>query len=234
LKNWAAASLPFPWQGWSNANFQPPFSALSLAVPDGRVGHLPNGKSIALGDLAVHHEVGGIFQLIEKQSNTPIFFHDLGLESPDQRPPAMHLLWHLGMPDVSLKSLLAPTESWSQLGKIRYRKRTERGTLVLARAAWEVSPEVWQQTLTDAKSILSARVSKLVRALEEWGIPRFFFARFDAPREKPQFFDQKSPISMILLEKTLRGGAGYLLLNEMLPSPTEHGRATEWVLECEV
>ncbi|MEO6039096.1 MAG: lantibiotic dehydratase, partial [Saprospiraceae bacterium] len=52
-------AMAFPWQGWSNANFQPELAATSLAVPDGRIGGAPGGPSILLGDLAIQRGDSG-------------------------------------------------------------------------------------------------------------------------------------------------------------------------------
>lgn len=75
--------VPFPWQGWSNANFQPNFSGLSLAVPDGRVGHAKAGEAILMKDLWVLRGADGAAQLYDKQRNKVLQFVDLGLEAPE-------------------------------------------------------------------------------------------------------------------------------------------------------
>ncbi len=150
-------------------------------------------------------------------------------------PPVMQVLWHLGVPMVSSEYLLPLNGvGWRQFGEIRQRQRVEFQSLVLTRAAWELPQEVWVKLFQEGKS-QAARIGSGTIALEEWGIPRRFFGQFTARREKPQFFDMDSPISMLLLEKNIRGGTGNLLLTEMLPMP-EHWlgeRAMEFVVEWE-
>ncbi len=238
LKNWSVsaplAEVSFPWQGWSNANFQPPISDVSLAVPDGRVGHLPGGRAILLGDLAVRKNDQGLPQLIDKQSKRPIEFNDLGLESPETRPPVMQVLWHLGVPYISSESLLPEGYSSVLIGNVRQRRRQEFRSLVLTLAAWELPQEVWGKLFSNGES-QAERVGLAIAALKALGIPQRFFGQFTGRREKPQFFDMQSPISMLLLEKNLRGGSGNLLLTEMLPMPEQWlgERAAEFVIEFE-
>ena len=236
IKNWqtedAVETLAFSWQGWSNANFQPILSKISLAVPDARVGHLPGGREILLADLTVRKDAFGFPQLIDKQSNKQILFTDLGLEAPETRPPVMQVLWHLGVPFVSSESLLPERFGTELVAGIRHRHRLAFESLVLVRAAWELPPEAWGTLFVEGKS-QAERIGLGVATLKYWGIPRQFFGRFTMRREKPQFYDLDSPISMLLLEKNLRGGSGNLHLTEMLPRP-EHwlgDRVGEFVVE---
>ncbi|MFN0175535.1 MAG: lantibiotic dehydratase [Saprospiraceae bacterium] len=239
VKNWCnsekVASASFPWQGWSNANFQPSFSDISVAVPDGRAVGSAGARTILLGDLAVRKDEHGFPQLIEKQSGQPVVFNDLGLEASETRPPVIQVLWHLGVPAVSSESLL-PEGFVSELNNgIRHRRRLEFQSLVLARAAWELRPEIWGELFSEKKS-QAERIGLGIAALKAFGIPRWFFGQFTGRREKPQFFDMESPISILLLEKNLRGGSGNLLLTEMLPTPEQWlgDRVGEFVVECSV
>jgi len=236
IKKWQNAGKVgtafFPWQGWSNANFQPAISEVSVAVPDGRVMDSKNVRTILLGNLAVRKDAHGFPQLVEKQSNQPLIFNDLGLEAPETRPPVMQILWHLGVPAVSSESLLPKAYSSELNGGIRRRSRLEFQSLVLARAAWELPPEVWGELFSREKS-QAERIGIGIAAMKALGIPRWFFGQFTGQREKPQFFDLESPISMLLLEKNLRGGSGNLLLTEMLPTPEQWlgDRVGEFVVE---
>ncbi len=228
----SALVIDFPWQGWSNANFQPILSSVSLAVPDARVGHLPGGREILLADVTVGIDAHGYPQLFEKQSNQPILFSDLGLEAPDTRPPVIQVLWHVGVPFISSDVLLAGAlKSVSENG-IRRRNRLEYQSLVLSRAAWEFPQEVWSKLFSVGES-QAERVGLAVATLRSLGIPRQFFGQFVGFREKPQYFDLETPISMLLLEKNLRNGSGNLRLTEMLPTPDQWlgDRVGEFVVE---
>ncbi len=236
VKSWCNSgqviTASFPWQGWSNANFQPAISDISMAVPDGRAMGSSGGRTILLGDLALRKDEHGLPQLVEKQSNQIIVFNDLGLEAPETRPPVMQVLWHLGVPAVSSLSLL-PKGFGSELNNgIRHRPRLEFQSLVLARAAWELPPEVWGKLFPDKQS-QAERIGMGIAALMALGIPPLFFGQFTGRGEKPQFYDMESPISMLLLEKNLRGGSGNLLLTEMLPTPAQWlgDRVGEFVVE---
>lgn len=238
IKTWnqtsAQREVLFPWQGWSNANFQPSFPEISLAVPDGRTRSSPGGQTILLADIAVQKDGRGFLQLIEKHSNKPIFLNDLGLEAPEARPPVMQVLWHLGVPFVSTEFLLPDGLGWEQVGEFRHRKRVEFQSLVLARAAWELPPGVWQELfLAKVGRTQAEQIGLGVAALRDLGIPKRFFGQFAIQRQKPQFYDMESPVSMLLLEKNLRGGTGNLRLTEMLPTPEQWlgERAAEFVVE---
>ncbi len=238
LKIWENSAVletvAFPWQGWSNANFQPTFSTRSLAVPGGRVGHIPGGSAILLGDLAVRKDEYGFPQLIEKNSNKPVVFTDLGLEAPETRSPVMQVLWHLGVPFVSSEALM-PEGNRREVDGIHHRPRLEIQSLILARAAWELQPEVWRGLFSKGRS-QAERIGFGISRLKALGIPSQFFGRFTGIREKPQYFDLESPISMILLEKNLKVGKGNFLLTEMLPTPEcwLGDRVGEFVVELQV
>lgn len=234
LKNWNDA-VPFPWQGWSNANFQPQVSKISLAVPDGRLRPSKDGRQILLGNLTLKYENAGL-QLVDRETGEPVELTDLGLETPESRPPAMQVLWHLGVPYVSLEALL-PHRRWVEGGlHWRYSDRVAFGSLILGRKAWQVDAGkvvLWLSARTDSDFFLATG-----EEMKGMGIPRQFFARFF--QEKPQYFDLESPVSMLLFCKMLRRKKSPLVLLEMLPLPHQcvvqkNGlRATEFVLEMEV
>lgn len=230
--NSAPGTVAFPWQGWSNANFQPIISTSGLSVPDGRAGRLPNGKTVLLGDLAVRLNEQHIPQLFDKESGQVIAFNDLGLEAPETRPPVIQVLWHLGVPFVSSELLLHDGVVWEQIGDVRYRARIAYQSLVLARATWDLPQAVWADLFPKSQS-QAEQIGKGVAALKALGIPCLFFGQFMGGRNKPQFYDMNSPISMLLFEKNIRSGAGSLRLTEMLPQP-EHWlgeRVGEFVVE---
>lgn len=214
--------VPFPWQGWSNANFQSFGSRQALSVPDGRVGKATPDNTLLLSDLGVRLGAYGP-ELVDKKSLKTVLLTDLGLEAPESRPPAIQVLWHLGVPYVS--SVVLPREPWKMAENgLKTRKRTTFKSLVLARAAWEWPLESLKRKLKTSHQPWQ-RFWTLKKSLRDAGVPRFFFARLQEQRQKPQFFDYNSPVSMLLLEKMLTAGSeGYLLIEEMLPTPDQ------WVL----
>jgi hypothetical protein len=231
LEAWnEAETLYFPWHAWSNANFQNLRSRQHIAVPAGRA---VAGSSLNLSELAVRLEEDGP-KLVEKSSGRILECVDLGLEAPETKPPAMQILWHLCVPYVS-NHVLWPTETPWQVhsADVNVRPRMEQGPLVWARKAWDVSAAYWEITgENDEKHHL------MVQKLQALGIPNLFFARMQAGREKPQFFDQAGAISMLRFEKLLKAAAGQrLFIEEMLPVPEQwvigdtEKYAAEFVLE---
>lgn len=233
LRDWHAesAALAFPWQGWDNANFQPESGTKQLAVPGARMA---GAEAVLLGNVALRATAFQL-ELIDKRSGAAFELTDLGLEAPDSRPPAMRTLWHLGVPNVSLESLLPmETVGWQSKGQgWRFRPRIEQGPLVLRRALWEVSAGFGVSWLRDDEQ---DSFQAMRAGLKEMGVPSRFFAR--RRREKPQYFDQDSPVLMLLLAKTLRT-ASPVYFSEMLPLPeqalveNDGPRVAEFVLELE-
>ena len=234
-------SVPFPAQGWSNANFQPSASPTVLQIPGGRMSPVSGGKALPLSECVVRLNAAGMPELVHQPTDLTIECTDLGLESPDTYPPVMQVLWHLTVPYVSKEALLPDSTDRIELPwGVRY-PRVERKSLVLRRETWEVWPEIWRDgwgVKTTGESDFFLRVRP---ALVQMGLPARFFARFSAQREKPLFLDYDSPMLMALFEKMLRKGAGNLLLTEMLPLPDQYvtncdglGCAAEFVIEMEV
>lgn len=223
----------FPWQGWSNTNFQPSISALVLRVPGGRVRASNAKKEVLLADVGIFKNTDGSIQLVEKQTLHPLVLLDLGLESPETRPPVMQILWHIATPFVSLDALLPARMEWTQHTGFRSHVRLERNDVVLARATWDIAPEIWHNLFPKEKKAPS-RYMKGALQLMNMGIPRRFFGRFlQKKREKPQYYDLHCPVSLILLEKNIRSGEGTFRITEMLPSPeqTPGDYMSEYVLE---
>ncbi len=228
--------IGFPWQGFSNANFQPLTFPDGLAVPDGRVGHLPGGRTVLLGDLEVVR-TGDWLQLRDQTSGQIIILNDLGLEAPETRPPVMQILWQIGVPYVATAVILPEDVRWEAVAPhIIKRQRIEYQSLILSRATWEIGQEAWSQWLsTGERSGVSLR-----NILATCGVPRRFFGAFPAQKQRPQYFSTDSPVSLVLLEKTLRNGSGQFIITEMLPLPEQaiiakNGqRAAEFVVEISV
>ena len=206
--------VPFPWQGWSNANFQPALPTRHLAVPGGRVAS--SGASIPLECLAVVRR-GARVDLIDRNSGETICLSDLGLEAPDAKPPVMRVLWHLGVPWVSVEALLSGRE-WKRGGPgWFFREREEQGILVLARKDWLVEETPVAAWLADGSG---AEIFRRINAdLQGMDVPNKFFARTIG--EKPQYFDRDNPLSVELLLRTIRRGKFPLVLTEMLPLPQQ-------------
>ncbi|GAB4486786.1 MAG: hypothetical protein OHK0019_01020 [Saprospiraceae bacterium] len=231
LRGWSEAT-PFPWQGWSNANFQPAISKKIICVPDGRTAGWPGSQEILLTNLALQRKEG-FLQLIDKESNEAVLLADLGLEAPETRPPVMQILWHLGVPYVSLESLL-PERKWMRgTGDWHVAERVEFGSLILARKVWRLGDglvENWLSEKTDADFFQRMRTE-----LQTLGIFRQFFVR--SIQEKPQYFDLDSPVTILLFAKILRQRKSPLILTEMLPLAHQNiiqkngFRVAEFVLE---
>jgi len=217
----------FPWQGYFNANFQPTVSADTLAVPGGRVRAGAGGREFLLGDLEVATGPDGLV-LCDRATGQPIVLTDLGLEAPETRPPAMQVLWLLGVPYVSVEALLPDGDSWREIFPgIQHRERYRVGVLVLARAAWQVAPEQWLDWLRagGTGAVFFGHIRAMLAGI---GVPRHVFAHFSG--RQAQHFDLDNPLSVLLLHKLLRQGSGVLHLAEMLPVPEEQARefAGEW------
>ncbi len=234
LEAWNDA-VAFPWQGWSNANFQPQLSADSLAVPDGRVAGKSHGHRILLGNISVVQKEYSL-QLIDNETGKQIRLVDLGLEASGLRPPVMQILHSIGVPYFSLQTLIRRNLDWTAGGEgWRFRERVEYGPLILLRASWEIGIDlasVWRQIPGDADFFQTVRSD-----LSATGVPRRFFAHFSG--EKPQYFDMDSPVLMSLFKKMLLRTERHFLLTEMLPVPEQYIvrkdglRAAEFVVELE-
>jgi hypothetical protein len=182
-----------------------------------------------LSELGVHRDHAGGLCLVEKKTGRAVALNDLGLEAPESRPPAMQVLWHLGVPFVSADALL-PEQAWGTADGYRHHRRVTYGSLVLARERWDLPPDFCGQLFPEGRP-LAERVGKAVGQLKKMGIPPRFFAQNKQFRAKPQYFDMKCPLSMLLFEKLQRESG--LLITEMLPMPEQclHGYAEEIVVE---
>lgn len=213
LEQWQSTDMiPFPWQSWSNANFQPHTKNQTLEVPDGRFG-----KGLLLSQLQVKQTAGG--PVLSDESGARIVLSDLGLEAPEWRPPVMQLLWHLGVPYIS--TAVFPAGSKERLSDgVYFTQRVEYQSLVLKRATWIIEPEprkTWLLAWSNADFFATVRTR-----FQHLKIPRFVFVKPLANREKPQFVDMDSPVSVLLLEKTMRLHPERVLqIEEMLPLPEQ-------------
>ena len=211
-------AVPFGWQGWSNANFQPPLSKHTLAVPGGRTGPKPGSTALPLADFEVRLSEQGMPQLIHFQSGEPLECTDLGLEAPETRPPAMQVLWHLTVPYVSLEMLLPSTTARNEEAWGWSSPRVNWKSLVLQRQRWELRPDVWKswnETIgPDADFFLSVRP-----VLKKMEVSSRFFVHFPLLNQPPQQVDYDSPMMMRIFRKMLALGDGPLVLTEMLPLP---------------
>ncbi|MBK8921303.1 MAG: lantibiotic dehydratase [Saprospirales bacterium] len=238
LQKWLAKScsgadfvLQYPWQGYFNANFQPALTAGVLAVPGGRLPAPGHDQDILLGNVEIIRGDGAPV-LRDRLSGRVFKLTDTGLEALETRPPAMQVLWQLGVPYVSVDAL-APEDCWTPLqgDTIRFRPRYCVGNVVFARASWVFEPEAWSPWLRELDAGFFRHVR---RELSVHSAPRHFFAHL--PGEKPQYFDLNSPALLLLFCKMLQGGRGALTLVEALPLPPGgHGeRVQEYVVEFAV
>ncbi len=238
LRQWVSANstdqtvtAAFPWQGWINANLQPRLMRDALLAPGGRATAAPGGADILLGNVELVL-VQDALELYDRNTGSRLLLVDLGLEAPETRLPVQDLLWHLGVPAVSIEALLAakPLEPHPD-GALRFRPRQTWDHLVLARAAWFVDETAWR-LLPLQKTFDPEAFAQLRSVLQAWGVPRHFFARM--PGEKPQYFDQDSPLLMDLFQRMLVRRNGMLILTEMLPLPgqsVQGERVTEFAVE---
>lgn len=228
LEAWQGDELMlFPWQGWSNANFQPFTRKNTLAVPDGKFNG--SDKALLLSELQVKRTATG--PVLTDGGGKRLLFTDLGLEAPEWRPPVMQLLWHLGVPYIST-AFFPEGEKQALEDGVIFTERIEYQSLVLRRSKWLIPPEAWHAVLAARSgAVFFDRIGEQFRA---WQIPRQIFVRPLADREKPQFIDLHSPLSVLLLEKMMRKHEGALFqVEEMLPLPEQWitGAALEITVE---
>lgn len=213
-------AVPFGWQGWSNANFQPPLSKSTVSVPGGRTGPKPGGTALPLADFEVRLNNHGAPQLVHFQSGEALECSDFGLEAPETRPPAMQVLWHLTVPYVSLEMLLPSATGRSEEVWGWHSPRIIWKSLVLQRQRWELRTDVWKSWSAaigpDADFFLLVRP-----VLREIEVPSRFFAHFPLLPLPPQQVDCDSPMMMRIFRKMLTQGKGPLVLTEMLPLPEQ-------------
>lgn len=223
---------PFPFPGWSNVHFQPILSNGRIQTPDARIPDTNAAWKISLNELEVRLLPDGRPVLWDPDRMVEIGINDLGLEAPDQLPPVRRILWNLGVPYVSLDAMLPEGFGWEILDSIRHRKRSVYQSLILAREAWLLNEVQWR-SLSPKGQTDAEQVRNWAIALDRWKVPGYFFGRFLHTREKPQLYDLKSPLSMLLLLRNIHKGKGDFLITEMLPLPSQcpAERVQEYVLE---
>lgn len=225
----SAAVVAFPWQGYSNANLQPPLTRHALAVPDGRTQPLPGGQTFWLGHLALGVEHSEIY-LYDVPSGQRISLTDIGLEAAELRPPVLRLLWQAGVPYASRHALPPERSAQTLETGVQHWPRYRQGRWVLDRARWRIEPDRWK-TWTPAKASKSSEFRHLRACLRHLGIPRYFTTAWER-NEEPMFFDTDSPLSLQLLARKLRQHTGPLFVREYWPIPEQ--RAQEWAVEFAV
>lgn len=236
LKDWMQTRMddtaPYPFPGWANVHFQPVLVNGRIDVPESRIPETQAIWQISLKDLEVTLDQEGIPKLWDPNRACTTRINDLGLESPELLPPVRRILWYLGMPYVSLDGMLPDKMLWEDKGDIHYKERISHGRLVLSRATWFLAEEQWRIFFPKGQSEVEG-IRKWILQCHVWGVPRYFFGKFSAGRDKPQFYDQKSPVSMSLFFRNLQKGRGGLTITEMLPIPEQcpAGRAQEYILE---
>lgn len=224
-----AAVVAFPWQGYSNANLQPPLTRHALAVPNGRTQPLPGGQTFWLGHLALGFEHSEIY-LYDVPSGQRISLTDIGLEAAELRPPVLRLLWQAGVPYASRHALLPERSAQTLESGVQHWPRYRQGRWVLDRARWRIEPDLWE-TWAPAKASRSSEFRHLRACLRRLRIPRHFTVVW-GKNEEPMFFDADSPLSLQLLARKLRQYIGPLFVREYWPIPEQC--AQEWAVEFAV
>jgi hypothetical protein len=211
---WPQGVLAFPWQRWYNANFQPPVGNGRLALPDGRAGEgLP---LLRLNSLALRHGGSGELFLENMDDGTPVVFSQLGLENPENLPPTMRILWHLGMPALSAADW-QPQGPGNWQNGVFVRQRLEYQRLVLKAAQWQVPQQTWADWQEAFPQEPALRFAAFRRRLVSLGLPRFFEARL--PGHDPLHLDRDSPLQLQYLERCVQAAAGPFWLLEDLATP---------------
>ncbi|MCB0523888.1 MAG: hypothetical protein KDC86_05170, partial [Saprospiraceae bacterium] len=226
----------FPWQSWSNANFQAIRFEKGIQMPGGKAH---GRRNLLFSDLGVKClQTGPV--LINKITGNTVQFIDLGLEAPEQRPPVVQILWQLGIPNVSSSFLSGNNNRWVEIAEgIKMRNRVEYKSLILSRQAWFLDSS-FLTVLTSGNTgfqffnMLNEQFNKL-------GLPQHFFAKKAGGADKPQHFDGSSPVSILVFQKLIKSIKNEaLLMEEMLPSPAhwvlggEEKYASEFVIELKV
>ncbi|MFN0015500.1 MAG: lantibiotic dehydratase [Saprospiraceae bacterium] len=209
-------AIPFPWQGYFNANYQPATADSVLAVPGGRVRAKSNGREYLLGNVEVVRKQDDLL-LYDRVTGQSLTLTDLGLEAPETRPPAVYLLWLLGVPFVSVEHLLPEGGVWEELiSGVWHRLRQYKDNVVVARAAWVVEQACWAEWLVGDEPD-AIFFQKMRAVLSNHGVPRHLMANLAG--QQSRHFDRGSPLSILLFRKMLRQGIGNLFLTEFLPVP---------------
>ncbi len=235
FKNWVHSNdskihALFPWQGWHSANFYQNFLSAEILIPGGRASG-KSAKKIRLGDLEVAFSENGYAALFFE--NQQVILDDCGLEALKHRPAAMQLLWNLGVENVS-QNALGNSADWQKTDfeDIFFSPKIEFGRVVLRRAAWRFSENIWKNWPTGEANQFQF-FKKMMENLTDISVPTRCFFKLADQNSKPQFIDFQIPVSVLFFEKTLRQSSGDLILTEMLPLPENciGGQVMENVVE---
>ncbi|WP_369880174.1 lantibiotic dehydratase [Kitasatospora sp. CB02891] len=219
----------------TNLNLHARLTDYELVCP-GETSTAPEGAQIHLDDLYVEHDPAADRLVLRSRR--------LGVEVV---PVYLGYLVPMVLPDIPRSLLLfSPTsrvtpELWrgvpaaaSETGVAR-RPRVRLGSLVLHRRNWTATAAALPQLPPGATE--SERYLEWQRWRRRHSLPDRVFARAypEGPgvplgAAKPQYVDFASPLSLTALDALLSGGAGRLVLEEMLPGEdalhvrSAHGR----------
>jgi hypothetical protein len=217
----ADGAIAFPWQGWSNVNFQPLKTAVSVRVPENRIA---GGKSVLLGDLSVRLDENGP---VLTDGENILHMTDLGLEGPQTRPPVMQVLWQLGVPYVSIEVLWPDGRTRERVGDHWWHyPRIISGVWVLVRDGWEMDQSLVEHLVSLPEDDFFLKVRAEMTTI---GLPARFFVRIQG--QKPQYTDRDDALSMQLFQKMLAQAEGSCFLEELLPVQKDEGRTMEFIVE---
>ncbi|MDX2135335.1 MAG: lantibiotic dehydratase [Saprospiraceae bacterium] len=220
-------AFAFPFQGWSNANMQPPLMPHLVVAPGGRTQPSGPGLRVRLEELLVERRANELV-LCGQPGGAPIRLVDLGLEDPRTRPFVQRLLWLIGTPYVSVSACWPVDDEPEYRGAWRFRKRVEQADLVFRRASWQATTaQVARWTDLSGFTFFQQLRGEALAA----GMPDRVFYRLE--REKPQFLDLDSPVLVEQLRRKLKQRPdANLTFSEMLPVPEQVGElAQEIVVE---
>lgn len=214
----------------TNLNLHPAVTPYELVCP-GDVSSRPVAEQLAVEDLSV----------VQDEHADRLLLWSRTLQA-EVLPVYLGFLMPMALPEVQRTLLLfsratmVPLDLWSGVdgrpdpATVRYRPRLRYRDLVLARRSWTIHPgrlPARAETAGDAAWFLAWQ-----RLRRELGLPRRVFASLDrtpvdtdapgpAGPTKPQYVDFDSPLSLGLLETSLRSANRYVVLQEMAPDTAE-------------
>lgn len=115
--------------------------------------------------------------------------------------------------DLSTSGILVFKWDWAHLSDADFLPRVLKGNLILSKASWKISAEIFKPYKADASGELAANWRKVQKKL---GIPRFFTA---GPGDQQLLIDSQSEVSLKLLQSVVRK-SGHLRITELLHRPS--------------
>jgi Lantibiotic dehydratase, N terminus len=232
LRTWqrqAPQTAAFAWQGWFNANMQPVYPNLGIALPGDRVQD-PSAVPLHLVRWRTHAE--GHIEMWLPDATTPTYYVDMGLEASETRPRGIYLALFPALARIHARLLHQnnPIELEQHVlhdpGLVRHR-------IVFRRATWQIESAFWE----DWKGLTGFDFYYSLRKF--WGLvnmPRHMQYKFRQD-DPPVWIDIESPLLVERLEYDLNArdkkAKWAVTFEEMLPAPDcmPDGNATEVAME---